>query len=74
MFDGAADTAKYQMKMFLGSRYIRMQTSLSVALDDMDNATHVNMENLKVEAKTLIQTHKAEMETVCTLLQAVGEV
>jgi uncharacterized protein len=74
MFDGAADAANYQMKMFLGSRYVRMQTSLSVASDDMDNATNGNVENLKAEAGTLIQTHKAEMGAVCTLLQEGGEV
>jgi uncharacterized protein len=69
MFDGAADAANYQMKMFLGNQYVRMQTSLSVASDDLDNATNGNVENLKAEAKTLIQTHKAEMETVCGVLQ-----
>ena len=56
MFDGAADAANYQMKLFLGNRYVRMQTSLAVASDDMDNATHGNVENLKAEAKKLIQT------------------
>jgi hypothetical protein len=74
MFDGAADAANYQMKMFLGNRYVRMQTSLSVASDDMDNVTHGNVENLKAEAGKLIQTHKAEMGTVCTLLQEIGGV
>jgi hypothetical protein len=74
MFDGAADAANYQMKMFLGNQYVRMQTSLSVASDDMDNATHGNVENLKAEANTLIQTHKVEMETVCGLLQESGGV
>jgi hypothetical protein len=62
------------MKMFLGNQYVRMQTSLSVASDDMDNATHGNVENLKAEANTLIQTHKVEMETVCGLLQESGGV
>lgn len=73
MLDGAADAANYQMKMFLGNRYVRMQTSLSVASDDMDNATHGNVENLKAEANTLIQTHKAEMGTVSRVLKE-GEV
>jgi hypothetical protein len=62
------------MKMFLGDQYVRMQTSLSVASDDMDNVTHGNVENLKAEAGKLIQTHKAEMGTVCTLLQEIGGV
>jgi patatin-like phospholipase/acyl hydrolase len=53
----------------LGSRYVRMQTSLAVASDDMDNATNGNVENLKAEAGTLIQTHKAEMGMVCGVLQ-----
>jgi hypothetical protein len=35
----------------------------------MDNATHGNVENLKAEANTLIQTHKAEMGAVCGVLQ-----
>lgn len=74
MFDGAADAANYQMKMFLGNRYVRLQTILAVASDDMDNATNGNVENLKSEAAKLIQTHKAELETVCTLLQEIGEV
>ena len=74
MFDGAADAANYQMKMFLGNRYVRMQTSLSVASDDMDNATHGNAENLKAEANTLIQTHRAEMGTVCGVLLEGGGV
>ena len=69
MFDGAADAANYQMKMFLGNQYVRMQTSLSVASDDMDNATCGNVENLKAEANTLLQTHRAEMGMVCEVLQ-----
>jgi patatin-like phospholipase/acyl hydrolase len=64
----------YQMKMFLGNRYVRMQTSLAVASDDMDNATNGNVENLKAEAGTLLQTHKAEMGTVCGILQGSGDV
>ena len=69
MFDGVADAADYQMKMFLGNRYIRLQTNLAVASDDMDNTTNGNIENLKVEAKKLLKTHKGEIETVCGWLQ-----
>jgi uncharacterized protein len=69
MFDGAADAGNYQMKMFLGNRYIRLQTNLAVASDDMDNATNGNIENLKAEAKKLLRTHKVEIETVCEWLQ-----
>ncbi|MCA1794897.1 MAG: hypothetical protein ABR534_10595 [Desulfotignum sp.] len=62
----AEDAADYQMNMFLGDRYVRMQTRLAAASDKLDNATDGNVENLKAEAGKLIQTQKVEMETVCT--------
>jgi predicted acylesterase/phospholipase RssA len=68
MFDGVADAANYQMRMFLGDKYVRLQTSLSIASDDMDNATSGNIENLKAEANRLTRTHKEEMETICSYL------
>ena len=49
--------------------YVRMQTSLAVASDDMYNATADNVENIKAEAGKLLQTHKMEMGTVRTVLQ-----
>jgi predicted acylesterase/phospholipase RssA len=70
MFDGVSDAAHYQMKMFLGEKYVRLQTELSIASDDMDNVTNGNMENLKTEAKKLIRTHKAEIETICRYLNS----
>jgi patatin-like phospholipase/acyl hydrolase len=70
MFDGVSDAANYQMKTFLGERYIRLQTDLSIASDDMDNATSGNIENLKAEAKKLIRTHKSEIEAICSYLKS----
>lgn len=70
MFDGVSDAANYQMKMFVGEKYIRLQTDLSIASDDMDNATSGNIENLKAEAKKLIRTHKSEIETICNYLKS----
>lgn len=69
MFHGIADTAHYQMKKFLGDQWVRIQTDLSFASDDMDNATKGNMENLKREAKKLIRTHKNEFKIICKILQ-----
>lgn len=68
MFDGVSDASNYQMKMFLGEKYIRLQTSLSIASDDMDNATNGNIENLKAEAKKLIRSHKVALENIFKLL------
>lgn len=69
MFDGASDSANYQMKTLAGEKYIRLQTDLSIASDDMDNATNGNIENLKAEAKKLIRTHKIEIEKICNYLK-----
>lgn len=68
MFDGMADASGYQMKSFLGERYVRLQTSLSIASDDMDDATNGNIENLKAEAKKLIRTHRTEIDGICQML------
>jgi patatin-like phospholipase/acyl hydrolase len=70
MFDGVSDASNYQMKMFLGDKYIRLQTSLSTASDDMDNATNGNIENLKLEARTLLSTHKSEIDLICQQLSS----
>ncbi len=69
MFDGVSDTTNYQMKMFLGEKYIRLQTDLSIASDDLDDATSGNIENLKTEARKLIRTHKIEIEAICNYLK-----
>ncbi len=68
MFDGVSDAADYQMRLLLDDKYIRLQTSLSVASDDMDDATAGNIENLKREARTLIRTHESEIDAICRLL------
>lgn len=57
MFDGVAKAADYQMRLFLGERYQRLQIPLYYASDDMDDASQGNIRNLKQTAKELIDTH-----------------
>ncbi len=68
MFDGVADAADYQMRTLLGDNYIRLQTDLTTASDDMDNVTTGNIENLVHEAKLLIRTNKRKIDTIVRLL------
>lgn len=68
MFDGMADASDYQMKTFLGKNYIRLQTSLTDASDDLDNVTNSNIKSLIEEAKKLIKIHKSEIEEITQLL------
>lgn len=64
MFDGVSDAADYQMKQLLGDNYIRLQTSLSIASDDMDNATKGNINLLTQEAKKLIRRDKEKIKNM----------
>jgi patatin-like phospholipase/acyl hydrolase len=68
IFDGASDAVNYQMSHILRNSFVRLQTSLSIASDDMDDATNGNIENLKSEARKLIRTHKKEIERICDML------
>jgi len=68
MFDGVSDAANYQMKHILGDSFVRLQTSLSEASDDMDDATNGNIVNLKSEAKRLIRTNKKKIDLICDVL------
>lgn len=71
MFDGVSDATNYQMEMFLGNGYIRLQTDLSDASDDMDNTTYENIQHLKAEAKKLISTRAIQIDQICQLLNSV---
>jgi len=48
MFDGVSDAVNYQMWQILGDNFIRLQTTLTIASDDMDNATNGNIQCLKM--------------------------
>lgn len=67
MFDGMADASNYQMKLLLGDGFIRLQTTLAMASDDMDNASEENIGHLMAEAEHLIQASRNELNRVCRL-------
>ena len=55
MLDGASKAADHQMRLFLGDHYLRLQTQLRYASDDMDDASRGNIRNLKQTARELIE-------------------
>jgi len=55
MFDGVSKAADHQMRLFLGEQYLRLQTTLHYASDDMDDASRGNIRNLKQTARDLIK-------------------
>ena len=55
MLDGEAKAADHQMRLLLGENYLRLQTPLNYASDDMDDASKGNIRNLKQIARELIE-------------------
>ena len=59
MFDGVSKAADYQMRLFLGENYQRLQIPLNYASDDMDDASRGNIRNLKQTARELIASQSS---------------
>ena len=62
IFDGVAKAADKQMISFLKDSYLRIQTRLDLASDDIDDASKNNIEALKLSAKTMIEEHNSSLE------------
>ena len=54
VFDGSADAVDTQLQALAGDRYIRLQTRLNEASDDLDDASEANLAALRREAEQLI--------------------
>ena len=61
MFDGVSKAADHQMRLFLGELYLRLQTPLHYASDDMDDASKGNIRNLKQTARELIKREEGAL-------------
>jgi uncharacterized protein len=68
VFDGVADAVDYQLRNIIGDDYLRLQTELDIASDDLDNASRANIEALKAEAKRLLRRERATLERLYELL------
>jgi uncharacterized protein len=70
VFDGSADAVDFQLEHLLGGRYVRLQTMLNEASDDLDDASAPNLAALRREAERLIDARNAEIDDVCARLTA----
>jgi uncharacterized protein len=68
VFDGVADTIDFEARKLMGDRYIRLQTELEIASDDLDDATASNLAALRMEAEQLIGASHTELERACAIL------
>ena len=68
VFDGVADTIEFEAATLMGDRFVRLQTELHVASDDLDDASERNLADLRTEAEQLIAASEAELDRVCAVL------
>jgi patatin-like phospholipase/acyl hydrolase len=68
VFDGSADAVDEQLGRLAGSRYIRLQTRLDEASDDLDDASPKNLAALQREARRLIDARSADIDRLCAAL------
>jgi patatin-like phospholipase/acyl hydrolase len=70
VFDGSADAVDEQLARLAGDRYIRLQTRLDEASDDLDDASPKNLAALQREARRLIDARDADIDRLCAILTA----
>jgi patatin-like phospholipase/acyl hydrolase len=69
VFDGISEAVDYQLRHALGKgRYWRLQVELTLASDDLDDATEENIAGLRAQAEELIAARSADLDTVIGLL------
>src|SRR3990170_2047389 len=70
VFDGTADAVDFQLKALMGDDYVRLQTPLDEASDDIDAATPENLAALEREAERLIAARDADLDRLCERLNS----
>src|SRR3954462_16126 len=69
VFDGVADTTDFEAAQLLGpQRYVRLQTLLENASDDLDDASPRNMAALREEGARLLRGQAATVEALVARL------
>jgi uncharacterized protein len=68
VFDGTADAVDIQLESLLGPGYVRLQTPLDEASDDLDDVTPENLAALEREAERLIAARDDELDRLCVRL------
>ena len=73
VFDGSAQTVDFALGHLLPEgRYVRFQTQLTEASDDLDDASDRNLEALRREGARLVEERSADIDRVVAALTPVG--
>jgi hypothetical protein len=70
VFDGGQDAVDMQLRALLPDGYVRLQTQLEKASDDLDDAGADNLERLREEAEALIARETDTIDDVCARVTA----
>jgi patatin-like phospholipase/acyl hydrolase len=69
VFDGVSDAVDYQLDHVLGGeRYWRLQTELTLASDDLDDASEDNLAKLRGHAEDLIRDQSGKLDAALARL------
>ena len=69
VFDGVSDAVDYQLERVLTTeRYWRLQAELTLASDDLDDASEGNLRRLRQQAGDLVKEKSAELDAVLAKL------
>jgi hypothetical protein len=69
VFGGLADTVDFEVGALLPpGGYVRLQTKLTIARDDMDDASEQNLSDLREEGRKLLRERAAEVDALCEKL------
>lgn len=70
LLSGQAETVDYQLSKLLDERYVRLQVSLDLAKDDLDDASPENLRDLRAEADRLVREQDRAIDDLCARLTA----
>ena len=69
VFDGVSDSVDHQLEHMLGAeQYWRLQVELTLASDDLDDATEENLAKLRGHAEDLIRERSADIDAALARL------
>jgi patatin-like phospholipase/acyl hydrolase len=69
LMDGVSNATDYQLEQILGeANYYRLQTSLDIAKDEMDDTSGENLRNLVLQAEDMITRSADTLSNICERL------
>lgn len=69
LFSGTCDVVDYQCDQILDGSFIRLQTDLSIASDDMDDTSEENILALEQEVAKILEKNSQEIQNIVNVLK-----